>query len=48
MESIFRQTEGQALETAQGKLLGTNRNKRYELKAGSTGAIQSTKLKKFK
>jgi hypothetical protein len=44
MESIFRQTEGQALETA-GQATWNKQKQRYELKAGSTGAIQSTKLK---
>ena len=44
MESIFRQTEGQALETA-GQATWNKQKERYELKAGSTGAIQSTKLK---
>jgi len=44
MESIFRQTEGQALETA-GQATWNKRQQKYELKAGSTGAIQSTILK---
>jgi hypothetical protein len=44
MESIFRQTEGQALETAQ-LAEWDKQNKKYVLKAGSTGQIQSAILK---
>jgi len=44
METIFRQTEGQALETAD--LAEWDRtNAKYVLKAGSTGEIQSAILK---
>ena len=44
MESIFRQTEGQALETAE-LAEWDKENKKYVLKAGSTGQIQSAILK---
>ena len=44
MENIFRQTEGQALETAD-LAEWDKKNEKYVLKAGSTGEIQSAILK---